>query len=78
MASEPSFAKPVVDTWLTQPQWGTQDLPAGAYYLQMQVEDRNGLRSNFSPARQFQTGNWVTSAEGQTLTSGDGSRLTRQ
>lgn len=78
VASEPSFAKPVVDTWLTQPQWGTQDLPAGAYYLQMQVEDRNGLRSNFSPARQFQTGNWVTSAEGQTLTSGDGSRLTRQ
>ena len=78
VASEPDFAKPVVDTWLTQPQWGTQDLPAGAYYLQMQVEDRNGLRSNFSPARQFQTGNWVTSAEGQTLTSGDGSRLTRQ
>ena len=78
VASEPGFATPVVDTWVTQPQWGTQDLPAGAYYLQMQVEDRNGLRSNFSAARQFQTGNWVTSAEGQTLTSGDGSRLTRQ
>ena len=78
VASEPGFATPVVDTWITQPQWGTQDLPVGAYYLQMQVEDRNGLRSNFSAARQFQTGNWVTSAEGQTLTSGDGSRLTRQ
>lgn len=78
VASEPGFATPVVDTWVTQPQWGTQDLPAGAYCLQMQVEDRNGLRSNFSAARQFQTGNWVTSAEGQTLTSGDGSRLTRQ
>nr|WP_099739086.1 FecR domain-containing protein [Comamonas sp. 26] len=78
VASEPGFATPVVDTWITQPQWSTQDLPAGAYYLQMQVEDRNGLRSNFSAARQFQTGNWVTSAEGQTLTSGDGSHLTRQ
>ena len=78
VASEPGFAAPMVDTWVTQPQWSTQDLPAGSYYLQMQVEDANGLRSNFSTARQFQTGNWVTSAEGQTLTSGDGSRLMRQ
>lgn len=78
VASEPGFATPVVDTWITQPQWGTQDLPVGAYYLQMQVEDSNGLRSNFSAARQFQTGNSVTSVEGQTLTSGDGSRLMRQ
>ena len=53
-------------------------MPAGTHYLQMQIEDTNGLRSNFSAARQFQTGNWVTSAEGQTLTSGDGSHLMRQ
>ncbi|WP_370627567.1 FecR domain-containing protein [Comamonas sp. Y33R10-2] len=78
VASEPSFEKPAIDTWVTQPQWSTQDLPAGSYYLQMQVEDSNGLRSNFSAARQFQTGNSVTSVEGQTLTSGDGSRLMRQ
>lgn len=44
----------------------------------MQVEDANGLRSNLSAARQFQTGNWVTTSEGQTLTSGDGLRLMRQ
>ena len=78
VASEPGFATPVVDTWITQPQWGTQDLPVGAYYLQMQVEDSNGLRSNFTPARQFQTGNWVTTSDGQSLSSGDGVRLMRQ
>lgn len=78
VASEPGFAAPLVDTWVTQPQWSTEGLPAGTHYLQMQIEDANGLRSNFSAARQFHTGNWVTSAEGQTLTSGDGSRLMRQ
>ena len=44
----------------------------------MQVEDSNGLRSNFTPARQFQTGNWVTTGDGQSLSSGDGVRLMRQ
>lgn len=78
VASDTSFAAPLVDTWVTQPQWSTQELAAGTYYLQMQVEDANGLRSNLSAARQFQTGNWVTSSEGQTLTSGDGLRLMRQ
>ncbi|WP_376709788.1 FecR domain-containing protein [Comamonas sp.] len=78
VAQDAGFAQPVVDTWLSEPQWTTQDLAPGHYYLQMQVEDRNGLRSNFTPARQFQTGNWVTTGDGQTLSSGDGIRLMRQ
>lgn len=78
VASDAGFTAPLIDIWVTQPQWSTQELPPGTYYLQMQVEDANGLRSNLSAARQFQTGNWVTSSEGQTMTSGDGSRLMRQ
>ena len=78
VAQDNDFAKPLVDTWLTEPQWSTQDLPAGSYFMQMQVEDSNGLRSNFTAARKFQTGNWVTTGDGQTLTSGDGVRLMRQ
>lgn len=78
VASDTGFAAPLVDTWVTQPQWSTQELAPGTYYLQMQVEDANGLRSNLSAARQFQTGSWVTSSEGQALTSGDGLRLMRQ
>ena len=78
VASQPDFAAPVVDTWLTAPQWSTEALPAGSYFLQMQIEDQNGLRSNFSTARQFQTGNWVTTGDGQSMTSGDGMRLMRQ
>lgn len=78
VASDAGFTAPLIDIWVTQPQWSTQELPPGTYYLQMQVEDTNGLRSNLSAARQFQTGNWVTSSEGQTMTSGDGSRLMRQ
>ncbi|WP_418921962.1 FecR family protein [Comamonas testosteroni] len=76
--SDNGSAAPLIDTWVTQPQWNTQELPAGTYYLQMQVEDANGLRSNLSAARQFQTGNWVTTSEGQALTSGNGLRLMRQ
>jgi hypothetical protein len=78
VASEPGFAAPLVDTWVDQPQWSPQDLPAGAYYLRLQVQDGNGLRSNFSAARQFQAGSWVTDGSGQMLTSGDGTRLLRQ
>ena len=78
VASEPGFAAPLVDTWVSEPQWSTQELPAGSYFLQLQVEDGNGLRSNFSPAREFRTGNWVTTDDGQMLNSGDGTRLLRQ
>ncbi|GGH50854.1 peptidase M23 [Comamonas phosphati] len=78
VASEPGFAAPLVDTWVDQPQWSPQDLPSGAYYLRLQVQDSNGLRSNFSAARQFQAGSWVTDGSGQMLTSGDGTRLQRQ
>ncbi len=78
VATEPSFAAPLIDTWIDQPQWSTQALPAGSYYLQMQVQDSNGLRSNFTSASQFRTGNWVTGGDGQMLTTGDGSRLSRQ
>jgi hypothetical protein len=78
VASEPGFAAPLVDTWVDQPQWSPQGLPTGAYYLRLQVQDGNGLRSNFSAARQFQTGSWVIDDGGQMLTSGDGTRLQRQ
>lgn len=78
VASEASFAAPLVDVWLEQAQWSTQELPAGSYYLQMQVQDDNGLVSGFSAARQFRTGSWVTDGSGQMLTSGSGERLQRQ
>jgi len=78
VANDPGFAAPLVDTWVDEPQWSTQELPGGSYYLRLQVQDSNGLRSNFSAARQFQTGSWVTDGGGQMLTSGDGARLQRQ
>lgn len=78
VATEQSFAAPLLDTWIDQPQWSTEALPAGSYYLKMQVQDSNGLRSNFTDSSQFQTGNWVTGGDGQMLTTGDGSRLSRQ
>ncbi len=77
VAGDEAFAAPLIDTWIDEPQWDTQDLPAGAYYLRIQVQDISGLRSNFSAARQFRTGSWVTDAGGQMLLSGSGERVQR-
>ncbi len=78
VAREPGFATPLVDEWTDQPGWSTESLPAGQYFLRLQIEDGNGLRSGFSAARQFRTGRWVTDASGQGLQSGSGERLQRQ
>jgi hypothetical protein len=78
VAREQDFASPLIDTWIDQPQWSAEDLPAGSYYLRLQIEDANGLRSDFSAARQFRTGSWITDASGQMMHSGSGERLQRQ
>lgn len=78
VAGEPGFAAPLADQWLDAPQWSTADLPAGSYYLRLQIEDSNGLRSDFSAARLFKTGRWITDGSGQMLQSGSGERLQRQ
>ena len=77
VAGDEAFNAPLVDTWITESQWNTQELPAGAYYLRIQVEDASGLRSNFSAARLFRTGSWVTDSGGQMLLSGTGERVQR-
>ena len=77
VAGDEAFNAPLVDTWITESQWNTQELPAGAYYLRIQVEDASGLRSNFSAARLFRTGSWVTDGGGQMLLSGTGERVQR-
>ena len=78
VAGDEAFAQPLVDTWLTQPMWNAEELPAGSYYMRLQIEDGNGLRGNFSAPRQFRTGNWIIDAEGQMLQSGFGERVQRQ
>lgn len=78
VAGEPEFATPLADQWVDQPEWRTEDLPAGSYFVRLQIEDGNGLRSSFSAARQFRTGRWITDAQGQMLESGSGERLQRQ
>ena len=78
IARDETFERPLLDTWLTEPRWSTEELPAGAYFMRLQVEDSHGVRGNFSAPRQFRTGNWVTDASGQMLQTGDGERLMRQ
>ena len=78
VAGDEAFAQPLVDTWLTQPMWNAEELPAGSYYMRLQIEDGNGLRGNFSAPRQFRTGNWIIDADGQMLQSGFGERVQRQ
>lgn len=78
VSRDQEFNAPLVDTWTEQPQWSAEGLPAGTYYLRLQIEDANGLRSDFSAARQFRTGSWIVDASGQMLHSGSGERLQRQ
>lgn len=78
VARDQEFNAPLVDLWTDQPQWSTEDLPAGSYYLRLQIEDANGLRSDFSAARQFRTGSWIVDASGEMMHSGNGERLQRQ
>ena len=78
VARDQEFTAPLVDLWTDQPQWSTEDLPAGSYYLRLQIEDANGLRSDFSAARQFRTGSWIVDASGEMMQSGSGERLQRQ
>nr|WP_123691064.1 FecR domain-containing protein [Delftia acidovorans] len=78
VARDQEFTAPLVDLWTDQPQWSTEELPAGSYYLRLQIEDANGLRSDFSAARQFRTGSWIVDASGEMMHSGNGERLQRQ
>lgn len=78
VASDADFAAPLADQWIDQAEWSTDGLPAGNYFMRLQIEDGNGLRSGFSAARQFRTGRWITDAQGQMLQSGFGERLQRQ
>ncbi|MDR0227146.1 MAG: FecR domain-containing protein [Burkholderiaceae bacterium] len=77
-ASGQDFAQPLVDVWVDRPEWSTEALPPGNYFMRLQIEDANGLRSEFSAARQFQTGSWITDASGRMLHMGHGDRLQRQ
>ena len=78
VAGDADFAALLAEQWIDQPEWSTEGLPAGSYFMRLQIEDGNGLRSGFSAARQFRTGRWITDGNGQMLQSGSGERLQRQ
>lgn len=78
VASDPAFKAVQHDAVLQEPRWAASTLPPGRYYVQLQVIDSNGLRSRFSPAREFTAGNTVRDGSGQSLRTGADLPLQRQ
>ncbi len=70
VASDLDFSEVLHDVVLDEPLWSTRTLAPGNYYVQLQVIDASGLRSRFSAARVFASGNTVLDGSGQGLRSG--------
>lgn len=78
VARDTTFAQPLEDTRLSQPTWVAQGLPAGAYYVRIQVLSDAGLQSDFSQPRKITVGGSVQDSSGQPLRSPTGAAVQSQ
>jgi len=72
LARDMLFAQTVEDQQLGQPEWSAQGLPAGVYYVRIQVLSDTGLQSDFSQPRKITVGGSVQDGSGQPLHSPTG------
>ena len=72
------FAQTVEDQQLGQPEWSAQGLPAGVYYVRIQVLSDTGLQSDFSQPRKITVGGSVQDGSGQPLHSPTGAPVQSQ
>ncbi len=71
------FAKPTLDTQLDEPRWTAGDLPAGSYFVRIQVLDSSGLQSGFSPPRSIRVGTGLSTSSGLPLSTSGGEPVRR-
>lgn len=69
LARDVGFEQTVEDTRLDQPTWSSHGLPAGTYYVRIQVLAASGLQSDFSQPRKITVGGSVQDGSGQPLRS---------
>ena len=78
LASDLEFNKVLQDTQLDEPRWtSAADLPAGAYFVRIQVLDPSGLQSEFSPPRSIRVGTGLNTSSGLPLSTMGGEPVRR-
>lgn len=64
--------EPTLDTMLAEPRWTATGLPAGTWFIRIQVQDPSGLSSAFSPARSVQVLELVQDGFGNPISTSTG------
>ena len=72
LATDDSFAAPLVTAELDTPQWTSDALQAGDYYVRIQVLDPSGLKSRYSEPRKMTVEPSVVTGAGSVLKTGEG------
>jgi hypothetical protein len=77
LAHDIAFEKPALDTLLNEPHWTAADLPAGTYFVRIQVLDPSGLQSDFSPPRSIRVGTGFSTSSGLPVSDSSGAPVRR-
>lgn len=78
LAPDLEFTKVLQDTQLDEPRWtSAADLPAGTYFVRIQVLDPSGLQSEFSPPRSIRVGTGLNTSFGLPLSTMGGEPVRR-
>lgn len=72
LAADASFASPLATAELDQPDWTSDALVAGDYYVRIQVLDPSGLKSRYSDPRKLTVEPSVITGSGGVLKTGEG------
>lgn len=72
LANDESFAAPLATVELDTPQWTSDTLLPGDYYVRIQVLDPSGLKSRYSDPLKLPVEPSVTTGTGSVLKAGDG------
>lgn len=77
LSPDQEFTQPTLDTQLDEPRWTAGDLPAGSYFVRIQVLDPSGLQSEFSPPRSIRVGTGLNTSSGLPLSTSGGEPVRR-
>lgn len=78
LAQDLEFAKVLQDIQIDEPRWtSASDLPAGTYFIRIQVLDPSGLQSEFSPPRSIRVGTGLNTSTGLPLSTTGGEPVRR-
>jgi hypothetical protein len=78
LAPDLEFTKVLQDTQIDEPRWtSAADLPAGTYFVRIQVLDPSGLESEFSPPRSIRVGTGLNTSFGLPLSTMGGEPVRR-